>query len=709
MNKTEMNNSTSLAHDVSTLDFALDEQNVLREASQNLITTRPLEVLLVDGDLNTQELISALLEEPLASSQGTHLWISDTLEGMKKLLIEKRIQLDLVILDELLVQDRSLTEVQSHLPGGCPVILISPFKSTQSLTATSFNAKNPRIHRTYKPIVQQTFLQLIQTVLHQNLLNQNLLNQNLLNQNLLNPATSTIFQNAVSTPSTLGETPSSQLAKFTTGQHTLLIVDDNDINIELLSEALHHDKRHLLTATNGKDALNIAKSQPVDLILLDIMMPEMDGYEVLHHLRQDPETHHTPVILISALDQTQHIVQAFAMGVQDYITKPFQMEEVKARVSAVLDLKDAKTALEIERDKLNQVFHFSQDGLALMDSDFRLIVTNPAFDQFFPVTDLLHQSSPHDNPLIFQRIFAGSIEPHTSPKAQHTLSSLPEQFSRTRLNGTNQHFQCQWTYIPQGTGQPPHYMVMVRDITQETILSQRKETFVATLTHDLKTPIRAEIRALTLLKSGHFGSLSDTQREVLEEIIKSSQFMDQMVDGLLTSYRYEDGEVILNKEPVHLNSFLADIIRQMTILAEEKNQTLILETSQDLSETVLDILIDKLEMKRVFQNLIQNAIAYTQPGGTITLSHTQEKVGICIQVKDNGKGIEADLLPYLFDRYFSQSKRFRQVGTGLGLYLCKQIVEAHFGQITVISELERGTCFEIRIPSQTHHIEFMTV
>jgi signal transduction histidine kinase len=182
-----------------------------------------------------------------------------------------------------------------------------------------------------------------------------------------------------------------------------------------------------------------------------------------------------------------------------------------------------------------------------------------------------------------------------------------------------------------------------------------------------------------------------------------------MVDGLLTSYRYEDGEVILNKEPVHLNSFLADIIRQMTILAEEKNQTLILETSQDLSETVLDILIDKLEMKRVFQNLIQNAIAYTQPGGTITLSHTQEKAGIRIQVKDNGKGIEADLLPYLFDRYFSQSKRFRQVGTGLGLYLCKQIVEAHFGQITVSSELERGTCFEIRIPSQTHHIEFMTV
>lgn len=667
----------------------------LNTSIQSLSSTRPIEVLLVDSDPNTQELIAALLEEPLLTSQGTNLWVSDSLEGMKQLLVEKRILLDLVILDEQLIQDRSFTEIQNHLPGGCPVILISPFESTQAVSNTViFNPKNPRIYRTSKPIVHQMFLQLIHTIL---------------NQNLLNPASSTLFKNSVTTPSTLGETPSTQLAKFTMGRHTILIVDDNDINIELLGEALHHEKRHLLTASNGKDALNIAKSQPVDLILLDIMMPEMDGYEVLHHLRQDPETHHTPVILISALDQTQHIVQAFAMGVQDYITKPFQMEEVKARVGAVLDLKDAKTALEIERDKLNQVFHFSQDSIALMDNRFRLIFSNPAFERFFPQNTLATISVV--NP-IFQRLLAGShdaesvflndLQFNTLDSSTNILAKLPNHFSRTRSNGTKEHFQCQWTSVPQGKGQPPHYMVMVRDVTDETLLAQRKETFVATLTHDLKTPIRAEIRALNLLQSGHFGPLSATQQEVLAEIVKSSRFMDQMVDGLLTSYRYEDGEVILNKEPVSLNDFLTDIIRQMSILAEEKNQTLLLDTNHDISEPipdiVPDILIDKLEMKRVFQNLIQNAIAYTQPGGRISLSYTQEEERICIQIKDNGKGIEADLLPYLFDRYFSQSKRFRQVGTGLGLYLCKQIVEAHFGQITVSSELDRGTCFEIRIP-----------
>jgi signal transduction histidine kinase/CheY-like chemotaxis protein len=665
------------------------------------IATRPLEVVLVDGDPNTQELISALLEEPLSADQETNLWVSESLEGMRKLIMSTRMQPDLLILDEQLVKDRPLTEVQGHLPGSCPVILISPFEPTQSKSETAavaFNPKNPRIHRTFKPIVHEAFLQLIQTVL----------NQNLIQQNLVNQATAPLFQQSGSTPSVLRETPSTHLAKFTLGQHTLLIVDDNDINIELLSEALHHDKRHLLTASNGKEALQIAKSQPLDLILLDIMMPEMDGYEVLHRLRQDPDTHHTPVILISALDQTQHIVQAFALGGQDYITKPFQMEEVKARVSAVLDLQDAKTALEIERDKLNQVFHFSQDGLALMDSDFRLIVANPVFDQFFPAADFQHHASNHDNPSIFQRLNTGTLEipssvkPYNPEQTAQTLSSLPASFSRTRPNGSHQHFQCQWTYIPQGTGQPPHYMVMVRDITQETLLAQRKETFIATLTHDLKTPIRAEIRALNLLKSGHFGSLTHTQLEVLEEIIKSSQFMDQMVDGLLTSYRYEDGEVILNKEPVNLKDFLADIIRQMTLLAKEKHQTLILDHGfsgeEDTAELLVELLLDKLEMKRVFQNLIQNAMAYTQPGGTITLSYAKTSDAIFIQVKDNGKGIEAELRPYLFDRYFSQSKRFRQVGTGLGLYLCKQIVEAHFGQITVNSELDHGSCFEIRLP-----------
>jgi CheY-like chemotaxis protein len=141
----------------------------------------------------------------------------------------------------------------------------------------------------------------------------------------------------------------------TTPRGNILIVDDTPANLRLLSNMLAEQRYKVRSVINGQMALTATQASPPDLILLDIRMPEMNGYEVCEHLKADEDTHDIPIIFISALDATQDKVKAFTVGGVDYITKPFQLEEVLARVETHLALRNLQKSLQreiIERDKL---------------------------------------------------------------------------------------------------------------------------------------------------------------------------------------------------------------------------------------------------------------------------------------------------------------------------------------------------------------------
>lgn len=233
---------------------------------------------------------------------------------------------------------------------------------------------------------------------------------------------------------------------------------------------------------------------------------------------------------------------------------------------------------------------------------------------------------------------------------------------------------------------------------------KRKEIFFATLTHDLKTPLRAERRILDLLLEGQFGSLTDEQREIMQEVLKSNQFMYRMVDNLLSAFKYEYQQLIPKKELVDLNQLISTIaFGEFMYLTNEKNQTMKLE----LAETLPQINLDPMEIKRVLHNLIQNAITFTPNEGVITVHTELDGDKAWVRVQDTGAGIEPEKMDKLFQPFSSMSKKFRQIGTGLGLYLTKQIVEAHDGQILVKSEPGRGSEFYFSLPvhgrSSTDH------
>ncbi len=238
------------------------------------------------------------------------------------------------------------------------------------------------------------------------------------------------------------------------------------------------------------------------------------------------------------------------------------------------------------------------------------------------------------------------------------------------------------------------YIVILKDVTKDNELQAQKDNFIATLTHDLKTPVRADIMSLELLLKGKFGELTAQQTEILSEMLNSNKFMMNMLDTLLAKYKYENGGVELLKSDFELNKFVNEVARELKCLFEEKQ----IKCEFDFAEKEIKIHADKIELKRALSNLISNAIKFNKRKGFVKISTHKEENKIKIIVQDNGIGMSEDKLEHIFDKYVSYAKRFRQLGTGLGLYVAKKIIEAHGGEISVDSEVEKGSTFTIELP-----------
>ena len=237
------------------------------------------------------------------------------------------------------------------------------------------------------------------------------------------------------------------------------------------------------------------------------------------------------------------------------------------------------------------------------------------------------------------------------------------------------------------------YLMIIKDVTNQKEIETLKEDFVATLTHDLKVPIIAESNMLNFLLSGKFGELSPKQQEAIENMQKSNNELLELVHIVLDTYKVRDSGIELFKQPVVLSKLIKDVAAEMKPIADASKNPIVVKIQEDN-----ELLLDKLQMKRVLKNLIQNAISYGKTNTDIELKLFKRDKNAVITVKDYGKGIAKEDITKIFNKYFSASKKFRKIGTGLGLYLSKEIIEAHKGSLVVQSEENKYTEFCITLP-----------
>ena len=361
----------------------------------------------------------------------------------------------------------------------------------------------------------------------------------------------------------------------------LLVVDDTLDNLRLLAAMLSDKGYQVRKAINGKIAINTIQQMQPDLILLDINMPDLNGYEVCQMLKADPLTKEIPIIFISALDDVLDKIRAFQVGGSDYIIKPFQPEELIARIENQLTIRQQKKQLEIE--------------------------------------------------------------------------------------------------------------IQERKKTEQAL-----QVYLHVVSHDLRNPVLG----MSLILKNSLNSEetnSDTiplSRSIVERMANSCDRQLELINSLVETQQFERGGVILHCQSLPLENFIHQFAIEWQPLLDQHSARLILEISPDLPA----VWADNNLLWRVFENLIANSLKYNTNDLEICIKAEQKGEKIYFTIQDNGIGLDASQADSLFEQYQRGTHSHRTLGLGLGLYLCRQIIEAHGGQIGAIASPNQGAEFWFTLP-----------
>lgn len=463
-------------------------------------------------------------------------------------------------------------------------------------------------------------------------------------------------------------------------KRNLLIVDDNRLNIDLLVETLKPFDFKIFAYEDPIKAFEESKNTEYELAMLDVVMPQMNGFDFAAKFREMHPT--TPVIFVSAHGSNENKIKGYNLGSYAYIEKPFDVKTIRAQVMNILKLKWVQDELYAEKEKLDNIFAFSSDEIILTDKYFNITSKNHRIFiggvaekvNFF---DLMEKFGKGDIVDILKNFIT------SDEKSLNFKMTLDEMIINAK---TSKMFSS--------SGALSGYLIVLRDITDEMKVISQKEQFIATLTHDLKTPIRAESRALQLLLDGVFGALTQEQHEIVKEIYNSSRFMAHMTDNLLARYKIDRKDVSLRKEKCSFKSTVEKCVENVKYLLDEKNQHIKVMNSLVDEE----FCYDELEIMRVLNNLLNNASSYSPEKSEINVKIIQEDGFARVSVADNGPGIKPEDLKTVFNELKTNAKTFKKVGSGLGLFISKKIVESHDGKISVESEPGKGTCFTFTLP-----------
>ncbi|HEY9732548.1 MAG TPA: ATP-binding protein [Drouetiella sp.] len=367
---------------------------------------------------------------------------------------------------------------------------------------------------------------------------------------------------------------------------------------------------------------------------------------------------------------------------------------IKSKEFALLVHRDAIRELETEKRVTKSILESAPIGIVNVDEQYICLECNEEFATLLGCDssrEVIGKSFLELSPFVPQKVFDEVL-----------ASGSPARFSANALNlsreKTLEVAYYDWAVWPvkDAHGSTTGLVAMFASATDRVQLQQQREDFVATLTHDLKTPVSATNRAVKLLLDGDFGELNSEQREILSTLLQSNTTLYSLVQTLLDVYRFDSGVKEMQMMPCDLSSLVAQFVTEVMPLAQERK----IELITVLPETTREISCDREEIRRVVQNLIDNSLKFTPSGGKIKVELSQNPDTTTLTVSDTGRGIPPENMAKLFQRFWQAGSSGRYyASTGLGLYLSRKIVEGHGGQIWCESQAGKGSQFTVELPS----------
>ncbi|HEV8604314.1 MAG TPA: response regulator [Tepidisphaeraceae bacterium] len=544
------------------------------------------------------------------------------------------------------------------------------------------------------------------------------------------------------------------------GKVSILLVDDRPEKLLALEAVLSDLDVDMVKASSGKEALRCVLSQEFAVILLDVNMPGLDGFETASLIRQRKSSEHIPIIFITAFSDEMHVARGYSLGAVDYILAPIVPEVLRTKISVFVDLyrttEQVKRQAEWLRRRAAQLYKLTGASLRInsaLSLDKTLeIVTESAREVIganhcCSVLALEQNWGRARHVQSLSERFEGR-EQEFSPAVFADLHALVAKMNRAvRMSPRELQTHPSWlaqpgSSAPQGLSGFLAAPLVSRDgrnigliqlsdkidsefneddeailiqlaqmasiAIENTIFAEAREAnrmkdeFLATLSHELRTPLNAMLGWTRLLRMGKLDA-ADTAHG-LEVIERNVSAQAKLIEDLLDVSRIMTGKMRLNIRPMSLKLVIEAAIDAVRPAADAKE----IQTTTSFDAEADHMSGDADRMQQVVWNLLTNAIKFTNRSGKVEVALTRQSGYVQIKVIDNGIGINPEFLPYVFDRFrqADSSSTRHHSGLGIGLAIVRHVAELHGGTVHVESFGQgHGATFTVSLPVSAVKLE----
>ncbi|MDN3547188.1 hybrid sensor histidine kinase/response regulator [Mucilaginibacter aquaedulcis] len=484
----------------------------------------------------------------------------------------------------------------------------------------------------------------------------------------------------------------------------ILIVDDREENIIALEALLKRDDIKIYSTTSPNEALKIAWDTHIAIALVDVQMPEMDGFELVEMLKSNPRTRDIMVIFVTAISkETKYAVKGLGTGAIDYLYKPLDPYITSAKVDSFVHMARAQAEVKLKNEELENfaiVVKNSADIICSVDAQtLRIGNINPAVESIigFKPQELLGKS-------IVDLSFDGHQQTFRNKLGEIITENLSFAVFEVQLVTFNKRViwaECRASYhnktiflnISDISPQKSYQEQLIKSKEEAEYGKKVKETFLANMSHELRTPVNGIIGITDLLLKT---DLNEQQKSMLDLLETSSRSLLGVINDVLDISKIEAGKFNIVRTPNNIHDLIKSVFDLLKFRADESNIDFVLDIDSEVPELLM---VDSLRLNQILMNLLSNAIKFTPRGYVkLTVSVLQkhnDKVKLKYSVEDSGIGVPADRINKIFES-FEQAEEDtgnKYGGTGLGLAIVKKLVELKGGELEVTSQLGKGSVF----------------
>lgn len=485
----------------------------------------------------------------------------------------------------------------------------------------------------------------------------------------------------------------------------ILVVDDKQENILSLKSLLTNHSFPVDTASSGEEALKKILKNNYALILLDVQMPGMDGFEVAENISTYSKTKDVPIIFLSAINtDKKYVTKGFTSGAVDYIAKPIDPDILLLKVNTLYRLYEQKRQLNEMQVSLRSEIEFRKK--AQLEAHEKALELKVILESIPQIAFTLNVNGEIDftNSKWYRYTTSVSDFPDTHPSDPDLASIIRNAVANKqpverefRLKGVAdpvfRYYLLRMLPVKEG-GQIIKWVGTFTDIDDQKQIIQKKDEFISVASHELKTPLTTIKGYMQLLDTEV--SNDETAGLYLKKSLQQIEKLNGLVTDLLDISKIENGKLKLYKTEFPISQVIREVGE--TVAQTFPNNTLNILQCDDMIITA-----DKSRIEQVLLNFVSNAFKYspTEKDATLAVEKTSDDK-IKVSVKDHGIGIPLEDQPYVFDKFYRTCmSEDKAQGLGIGLYICADILGRHDCEYGVKSELGKGTEFYFIIAAKT--------